>query len=286
MPTKGRDISVKERRGRSPLWPRKVEIGQQTRRLVYPPSSPERKHGLTSMEYRKIPIYDKHTVSSILYALNTIKPPSVDNARFVTQSKVMSFRSKAPNAYMNMNTTGSTRKSDIPKVIVHGKKRRRQPAKLLDHNTVTHYQDDKTVPIVNSDILTLENCDNQRMDREDDDHAILTCEVDERISIEDTDDEINQQDQRDKPPDGSKDVDRHEEPDQREVKEVPKEEDRTPNEAVAHGKKETAAYDYVIEEVLKKQRLNNVKALVGTFEILISCQCDDVSKNNCEHIKN
>ncbi|KAI7757610.1 hypothetical protein M8C21_016501 [Ambrosia artemisiifolia] len=92
------------------------------------------------------------------------------------------------------------------------------------------------------------------MDREDDDHAILTCEVDECINIEHTNDEINQQDQRDKPPNGSKDVDRHEEPDQREVNEVPKEEDRTPNEVVAHGKKETAAYDYVIEEVLKKQR--------------------------------
>ncbi|KAI7757602.1 hypothetical protein M8C21_016493, partial [Ambrosia artemisiifolia] len=112
------------------------------------------------------------------------------------------------------------------------------------------------------------------MDREDDDHAILTCEVDECINIEHTNDEINQQDQRDKPPNGSKDVDRHEEPDQREVNEVPKEEDRTPNEVVAHGKKETAAYDYVIEEVLKKQRLNNVisaslKMLTVDFLLLL-----------------
>lgn len=208
---------------------------------------------------------------------------------------------------MNMNTTGSTRKSDIPKVIVHGKKRTRQPAKLLealspskdDHNIITHFEDDKPVPITNSDILTLENCDNQRMDREDDDHAILTCEVDECISIEYTDDEINQQDQPDKPPDGSNDqhpcfevkqersndIERHEEPDLTEVNEVPKEEERRRNEVVAHGKKETAAYDYVIEEVLKKQRLNSVKALVGTFEVLISCQCD-VLKNNCQHITN
>ncbi|KAJ0666461.1 putative Calmodulin-binding domain, plant [Helianthus annuus] len=297
MPTKGRDSSVKERRGRSPLFPRKVEIGSQTRSLVNPPSSLERKHALTAVEYRKIPIYDKPTVSSTLYALNTIKPPSVGNARLVPQSKVMSLKSKfseskVTNSYMNTNTNtnGLTRK-----VIVHAKKQTRQPTKLLDalssskddHNIVTHYEDDKTNPIVNRDILTLENCDKQRMDREDDDHDVLTCEVDEHIST------ISQQDQPDTSPDGcndqhpridvdqerSNDVECHEEPDQTEVNEVPKEEEQRPNEVVDHGKKETAACENVIEDDKKEQRRKGVKALVGAFESLISLECNALQNN-------
>ncbi|KAI3812533.1 hypothetical protein L1987_17243 [Smallanthus sonchifolius] len=322
-----------EKRGRSPLLPRKLDIGQQMRTLN-PPSILERKNALTSTESRKVHIYDKHTVSSSLYALNTIKQPSVDITKLVPQSKVMSIKSKfndkkVTNSYMN--TTGSTKTKDFR--MPHGKKQTRQPTNGFgsknprlfdalsssnnDHNVVTHEEDDKTVPFVNSGILTLENCDTQCMDREDDD--ILTREVESEpdtssqdgltsdepcISIEHTDDghdnAINQQNQPDTNSEvdqefqevedeqgvqevevGSKDVEEEEiEVEMKEGgEEVPKEEDRTSemvvkngHEVVAHGKKDTAAYNYVIEVTLSEQRWNRVKALVGVFETIISCE--------------
>lgn len=335
MLTRGRDLSMREKRGRSPLLPRKIETGQHMRSLN--PPTLERKNALTSTELRKIPIYDKHTVSSILYAQSHVRLPLVDKTKLAPQSKFMSLRSKfnekhVTNSYTNttsLTKTADVRKPGITNENENGKKQENQPTNgsesknpslfdaLIspskdDHNIVTHE----------------ENLDKQRMDQntaEADTCSENNVTIDEpRISIEHTDDDhddsINQQDQPDKTSDhdsnehhhhfevdqdnqepeeeqavqeviGSKDVEHEEmepkpwEPNIKEGgEEVPKEEECTSimvknHEVVAHGKKETAAYDYAIEVTLSKlreQRLNRVKALVGRFETLISLESDAI----------
>ncbi|KAD3641828.1 hypothetical protein E3N88_31052 [Mikania micrantha] len=333
MPTKGRDIIVKEKRGQSPLLPRRVEIGQQTRSLVLP--TLDWKIALASTESKKIPIYDKHTVSSCLYALNTIKHSFTDNTKPVPQSKVTSIRSmfnekKVTNSYMNPTCSAKTKDNKKPH-IVHGKKSKnmvvdKTPRLFKDDQTiVTHEENEKTIALVNredDDILTCEVEFRDGGEVSLCEHLIPTC--DESISIDDqhVDDdhgnESSQQDQIDKISDRGSDghqsrfevgqepedeqgvqdeeMEPGPKPKEPDIKEggevVPKEEDRTSkmvvrnHVVVAHGKKDTAAYNNVTEVTLselQQQRLNRVKALVGAFENVISLECNTLQKSIKQH---
>ncbi|KAL8201265.1 hypothetical protein R6Q57_012604 [Mikania cordata] len=316
MPTKGRDIIV-EKRGRSPLLPQRVEMGQQTRSLVLP--TLDWKIALASTESKKIPIYDKHTVSSCLYALNTIKHSFADNSKPVPQSKVTSIRSmfnekKITNSYMNPTCSTKTKDGKKPH-IVHGKKSKNmfvdKTPRLFkdDHTIVTHEENEKTIALVNredDDILTCEMEFRDGGEVSLCEHLIPTC--DESISIDDQhvgDDPGNERSQSrfevgQEPEDEQGVLDEEMEPGPKpkepDIKEggetVPKEEDRASkmvvrnHVVVAHGKKDTAAYNNVTEVTLselQQQRLNRVKALVGAFENVISLECNTLQKSIKQH---
>lgn len=144
-------------RGRSPSFPQKVEIGQPNL-----PSILERIKSLTSTESRKVPIYCKHTVCSILYARDPIIRPSFDKAepprrsldKLVSHSRVVSTKSKSNGKNVTslyMKTTGPTKHKEVGKPPptlksmnfvntiekhVNCKKQTRQPSKGLESNFV------------------------------------------------------------------------------------------------------------------------------------------------------
>ncbi|GJV36114.1 putative calmodulin-binding domain containing protein [Tanacetum coccineum] len=165
MSKKGRVTSMKEKRDRSPSLSQKLDTGQQWR-CPEPPSTLERKKALASTESGKIPIYEKHTVCSIMYAQNNkkqyysnkSKPSRGSLDKLVTHFKVMStktiprplvkLKSSLDIMEKNVKQTRQQVKDSESKTVVVEKKPRLSNALLLskdDHNIVTHEKDNYNI---------------------------------------------------------------------------------------------------------------------------------------------
>nr|XP_043639846.1 uncharacterized protein LOC122610959 [Erigeron canadensis] len=193
-----------EKRGRSPSFRRRNSIEQQG--IINPEiyAILEQRKLLTSFsaEHKKVPIYSKHTVSSILYAQNVkrvshshsfdkTKSPrqSVDKPP-ISLSKVMPSKTKSnednlPSSYTKPSSpkpenTKKPHPRNYVNVVENNVRSRKQPTKgfgsktgeLLsskdDHNLTTYEECDKiTLSETNDVILIAEDHDNQHLVMED-----------------------------------------------------------------------------------------------------------------------
>jgi len=189
---------MKEKRDKSPSLSQKLDTGQQWR-CPEPPSTLERKKALASTESGKIPIYEKHTVCSIMYAQNNKKQYYSNKSKPSRGSLDKLVRRSIPRSLVKLRNSEDIMEKNFKrqpvkdlesKTVVVEKKPRLSNALLLpkdDHNIVTQEEDNyniltreeenKTTQIASSGILITN--DHSKQDSDNEDVGVLSNDGDE-----------------------------------------------------------------------------------------------------------